>query len=170
MAIAYSLHNSCFLHEVNFVTLESENKELSDLTASEIRALLSRDPYSRDRWRSRRDHGHDHIEEFLSELEIAESQNSLKEFLLSIKNKEKYVSIIHHIHKTKSYTMVAAVSHERCKAIALSLRTCSNLRVVKCDSKYQHLLHYLPEKVLIDSHRKHYWPEELVTHSMRRYV
>ena len=145
MAVAYSLRNSCFLREVSFVHLKSENKQLSDLTASEIRAILQRNSFS---------HSHrlipDNIKEFLSELEIAESQYSLKEFLLSMQSIEKYISIIPFLTCETNF-MEPTVSHEGCRAIALSLQTCGNLRVVRFDSKYQHLGRYLPK--ILDGQR-----------------
>ena len=141
MAVAYSLRNSCFLQEVNFECLESEN---TDLTASQIRDIVQRN-YNRRM-------AHDNIENFLYELTIAESKNSLTEFLLSIKNREEYSVINQILNKTNEFTGLS-VSYDGCEAIGLSLQTCSNLRVVKCDSKYQHLVQYLPHKVIVANSR-----------------
>ena len=147
MAIAYSLRNSCFLRKVNFQSLESdENLCLSDLTASQIMDRISN---------FRRFEHDDNIEKFLYDVIIAERKYSLKHFLLSIQNERKYFQIIQCLSLRRD-SQEQPVSHEGCKAIALSLRTCANLRIVKYDSKYRHIEEYLQHKVALMIRQKNW--------------
>ena len=144
MAVAYSLRDSYFLQEVNFESLISENIHFSELLASQVRAILQRTLFSHN---DQFEHDNN-IDKFLYELDIAESNNSLNEFLLSIKNKEEYSVIIQYLNLTKNF-QETRVSSEGCEAIGLSLGTCINLKVVKCDSRYQLLPQYLPDEVVV---------------------